>query len=225
MTPPAVTDKPARSPKKRTPKTAAPPAPDAFDAGRAETQSDFIVVFARDGTILYVNPAMAGALGYAAGAMAGTPLLPYIAGDFRGTMTANMAALEEMGEPPFFETVLVARDGLKRSVIVKGRPVLYNNSPASLLFLIDITEKQVLEDMLRARADELLQVSAALRDRDTGPGLSPATRRAVEDQLAVLASCLGALEPGQSDPALAGYCRQAMDAADRIAALIAAPRE
>jgi PAS domain S-box-containing protein len=222
MTPPATTDKPARPPGKRARKTAAP---DAFDAGRAETQSDFIVVFARDGTILYVNPAMAGAMGYAAVTMAGTPLLPYIAEEFRGTMTANMAALEEKGEPPFFETALVARDGLKRSVIVKGRPVLYNNSPASLLFLIDITEKQVLEDMLRARADELLQASTALRDRETGPGLSPATRRAVEDELAVLTSCLGMLEPGQSDPALAGYCRKAMDAADRIAALIATPRD
>lgn len=219
-------DKPAPAGrKKRVQDPDAHANPEAFDAGRAMTQSDFIVVYGPDKKILYVNPAMAAAMGYAAEEMAGMPLLPFIAKEFQKTMAADMAAIGEAGEPPFFETVLLAADGLRRSVIVKGRPVRYNNKPASLLFLIDITEKQVLEDMLRARAEELMQVSPALRDTGPVPGLSPAIRRDINDQLTVLKSCLAVLEPGQHDPALAGSCRKAIAAVDQIAALIRSSRD
>jgi PAS domain-containing protein len=50
--------------------------PDPFNVSRAETQSDFILVCGPDTRVLYVNPALAGAMGYAAETMAGTPLLP-----------------------------------------------------------------------------------------------------------------------------------------------------
>ena len=48
-------------------------------------------------------------MGYAAEKVAGTPLLVYIAEEFRETMTANMAALLETSEPPFYETVLISK--------------------------------------------------------------------------------------------------------------------
>ena len=103
MTIPDTDTRQARPGRKRhAPGPEAGAGPDVFDAGRAETQSDFIVVYGEDRKILYVNPALAGALGYAAEKMAGTPLLSYIAEEFQETMAANLAALLETGDPPFY---------------------------------------------------------------------------------------------------------------------------
>jgi PAS domain S-box-containing protein len=200
--------------------------PDDFDISRAEAQSDFIIVYGPDEKILYVNPALAGAMGYAAETMAKTPLLPYIAEEFRDTMTANMAALRETSDPPFYETALLAGNGLKRSVIVKGKPVRYNNKPATLLFLIDIAERKALEDQLKTRADELLKISASLRLANKKLSLlSSITRHDINNQLMGLKMFLGVLETEQSDPTLAEYCRKATAAADRIAGMIRFTRE
>ena len=227
MTNTDVKNNPARPPgKKRVPGPGAGAGPDAFDVSRAETQSDFIIVYGPDKKILYVNPALAGAMGYAAERMTGTPLLPYIAEEFRETMTANLAALEKTSEPPFYETVLLAGNGLRRSVIVKGRPVQYNNKPAALLFLIDITERKALEDLLKARAEELLQTSTALRLANKKLNLlTSITRHDIDNQLTGLKFFIGVLEEEQPDPALAEYCRKAQSAADRIAAMIRFTRE
>jgi PAS domain S-box-containing protein len=201
-------------------------APDPFDVSRAETQSDYIVVCGPDHTVLYTNPAFARAMGYAAETMAGTPLLPYIAEEFRETMAATMAALGEMGDPPFYETTLLAGTGLRRSVMVKGKPVLYNNRPATLLFLIDITERKALEDLLRARAEELLQNATALRLANRKLNLlSSITRHDINNQLTGLKFFIDVLEPEQRTPELTDYCRQAATSVDQIAAMIRFTRE
>jgi len=195
--------------------------PDQFDRARAESQSDYIVVCGTDGGILYVNPSFAGAAGYAAAEMTGTPLLTYIAEDFRKTMAANINALLRSSDPPFFETTLVARDGLTRSVIVKGRPVRFGDMPAALVFFIDITERKALEDLLTTRADELQQVSSAFRLANRKLSLlTSITRHDINNQLTVMKGYLGMLESMQTDPRLAGYSREALAAAERIAAMI-----
>jgi PAS domain S-box-containing protein len=218
---------PARPPKKKSvPGPGADVSPDAFDVSRAETQSDFIVVYGPDKKILWVNPALAGAMGYAAERMAGTPLLGYIAEEFRETMTADMAALEKTNEPPFYETVLLAGNGIRRSVIVKGRPVQYNNKPAALLFLIDITGRKALEDLLRARAEELVKTSTALGLANRKLTLlSSITRHDINNLLMALEMYIDALEAEQRDPTLAGYCKKATAAVDRIAAMIQFTRD
>lgn len=195
--------------------------PDPFNKSRAETQSDYLIVYGPAGKIHYVNPAFAGAMGYAAEMMIGTSLLAYIAEEFRETMKANMAALEESGDPPFYETALLARDGLKRSVIVKGKQVQYDNKPATLVFFIDITGRKALEDMLTSRAEELLQTTTALGLANKKLTLlSSITRHDINNQLTVLKGYIGMLETEQPDPRLAEYCRKAVDAAERIEAMI-----
>jgi signal transduction histidine kinase len=154
------------------------------------------------------------------------PLLPYIAEENRETMTANLAALGEMRNPPFYETTLLAGNGLRRSVIVKGKPVRYNNMPATLLFLIDITERKALEDLLRARAEELLQNATALRLANRKLNLlSSITRHDINNQLTGLKFFIDVLEPEQRTPELTDYCRQAATSVDQIAAMIRFTRE
>jgi PAS domain S-box-containing protein len=223
---PNADDRPARpARKKRRFGPGADAGPDSFDPGRADTQSEYIIVSGPDLTILYVNPALAKALGTAAEAMAGTPLLSCIAEEFRETMT-GMAAGPAAEKTAFAETALVTKDGLRRPVIVRGRPVRYNNKPATLLFLIDITERKALEDQLTKRADELLRISTALRLANKKLNLlSSITRHDINNQLMGLKMFLGALEDEQHDPELAEYCRKATAAVDRIASMIRFTRE
>ncbi|MFA4862029.1 PAS domain S-box protein [Methanoregula sp.] len=197
-----------------------------FDPKRAENLLDYIVVYGDDGKILYVNPAAERALGYAAGEMAGTALTSYIAEESHGKVSSGMAALQDVPEVPLTEIELLSRDGLHRSVIAKGKPVRYENRPATLLFLIDITRKKVLEDQLTARANELLRISAALQQANKQLTLlSSITRHDINNQLTVLTGFLSLLEPDLPDPRLADYCRKAGNAAERIAAMIRFARE
>ena len=194
---------------------------DTFDLSHAETQSDYIIVYNPVGRILYVNPALVKAMGYAAEKMAGTPLLSYVAEEFRETVTKKMPARNGPGESPFHEIALLAGDGLRRSVIMTGKPIRYDNKPATLLFLIDITERKTLEDQLAARAEELLQVSTAFQMANKKLTLlSSITRHDINNQLTVLKGYIGLLESEQPDPTLTLYCRKAAAAAERIAAMI-----
>lgn len=227
MTSSATAPIPARpAAKKAARKKKGPGSADDFYPARAATQSDFIVVYDHDGKILYANPAMERVLGYAAGEMAGRPLLGYVAGEYHRTMEANMEACYTTNDPPFYETVLRAADGLPRPVIVKGRPVRYQGRPAGLFFLIDITERKALEDLLRQRADQLQQFSNALQVANKKQRLlSSITRHDINNQLTGLKIYLGLIEQEQTDPALAVYCRKATTATDQIGAIIQFTRE
>lgn len=197
------------------------PVREQFDQGRADNLPDYIIVFGQDGNILYVNPAAVRALGYDAETMKGTPILSYIAEPSRDLVAARMTAHHEIGEVPVYEIGLVSQEGLKRSVIVKGKPIQFNNNPATLLFLIDITERKTLEDQLSRRAEELLLISTAFQQANKKLTLlSTITRHDINNQLTVVKGYLGILETEQSDPVLAEYCRKALNASERIVAMI-----
>ncbi|WP_321505441.1 PAS domain S-box protein [uncultured Methanoregula sp.] len=203
-----------------------PPGLEPFDPGRAQNLLDYIIVYSQEGKILYVNPAAARALGFTAEEMDGTPFVSYVAEESHERVSAGMAALDERREVPLFEIELVARDGLRRSVIVKGKPVQYDTSPATLLFLIDITRRKELEDQLTKRAHELQRISAELEQANKQLTiLSTITRHDINNQLTVLTGYLSLLEPEQPDPRLTGYCRKAGDAAERISAMIRFSRD
>ncbi|MCK9579223.1 MAG: PAS domain-containing sensor histidine kinase [Methanoregula sp.] len=199
---------------------------DLFDPGHAHDQSDYIVVYDCDGKILYVNPAMERATGYAADQMIGTPFLHHVAEEFRDMAAARMAARQETGEVPLYELAIHSAGGDRRSVIVKCRPIRYGTSPATLLFLIDITQRKVLEDELLARAEELSRISNAYRQANRKLTLlSTITRHDINNQLTVLKGYLEILATAQPDPKLTEFCTRAETAAERIAAMIRFTRE
>jgi PAS domain S-box-containing protein len=197
------------------------PVPEPFDLGRVELQSEYILVYGADGMVLYVNPALVRVLGYPAGQIHGTPLLGYVAEESKATVEANMASRKVAGSVPLYEAALKTADGSTRAVIVKEKPVLYKKTPATLLFLIDITDRKVLEDQLAARADELLQLLTAyqLVNRKLTL-LSTITRHDIGNQLTVIKGYLGILETEQADPKLTEYCTKALAASERIVAMI-----
>nr|WP_321350253.1 PAS domain S-box protein [uncultured Methanoregula sp.] len=204
----------------------APAGREPFDPERAESLQDYIVVFDRNGTILYVNPAAVKALGYMPEEMIGTPLTSHVGAESCAKISAFREALREGHEVPLDEIALLTRDGPHRSVIAKGKPILYGDIPATLLFLIDITRKKVLEDQLTARADELFRTSAALAQANKQLTLlSSITRHDINNQLTVLTGFLSLMEPELHEPRLAEYCRKVSSAAERIAAMIRFARD
>jgi PAS domain S-box-containing protein len=129
---------------------------ESFNRGLVENLPDYIIVYGPDGKILYVNSATARVLGYDADTLAGTSVLSYVAEEQRDEVISRMRIRHEGREVPAYETIIVARDGSRRSVIAKGTPIQYHDSPAFLILLIDITE--------RKRAEEALRESKALVD-------------------------------------------------------------
>ncbi len=223
MNPPA-TGNPEKSP-------AEPEAPrsgsaDLFDPARADSQPDYIIVYGRDGNVLYVNPAFSRAMGYSPDQMIGTPFLSYVPESLRANAAGSMAERPDTREGPLYEITLTSANGNFLSVIVKGRPIRFGSVPATLLFLIDITQRKTLEDELMARADELQRISAAYRQANRKLTLlTTITRHDINNQLTVLKGYLELLAPQQADQKLANYCSKAEEAAERIAAMIRFTRE
>ena len=180
-----------------------------------------IVIYGPDLTILYVNPATSKALGYSAETLIGTPVLSYIAEEYREEVAARMAASHTDNDIPLYETSLLTKDGLHRTVIVKGTPILYHNNPAFLTLLIDITERKKWEMKLESHAQELMQLSASLAMVNRKLNLlSSITRHDISNQLTVLQGYRALLEKKQTDPSFTGYFQKINDSAQRISSMI-----
>ena len=126
-----------------------------FNRGLVENLPDYIIVYGMDGKILYVNPATGMALGYNEKEAVGTSVLSHIAEEFRDKVISNMKARMEGHEIPVYETDIVARDGRRRPVIVKGTPIRYHGNPAFLGLLVDITDHKRAEAVLQESHDML----------------------------------------------------------------------
>jgi PAS domain S-box-containing protein len=134
-----------------------------FNQSRVENLPDYILVYGQDGKILYINPAAVKALGSDADTITGTSVLSYVAEEFRESVAAKMVERNELGEIPIYEIELLTPGGIRKLVFIKGTRVLYDNNPATLLLLIDITKRKALEDELTARAAELVKISTAFQ--------------------------------------------------------------
>ena len=197
-----------------------------FNQSRVENLPDYILVYGQDENILYINPAAANALGYKRETMTGTSVLLYIAEEFRESVAAKMAERKEMGEIPIYEIELLAQGGNRKLVFVKGTQVLYDNNPATLLLLIDITRRKALEDELTARAAELARISTAFQGANKKLMLlSSITRHDITNQLTVILGYLTLMENMQLDPVTNDYFSKVISAANRISSMIRFTRE
>jgi PAS domain S-box-containing protein len=197
-----------------------------FDKNRVENLMDYILVYDQEGKILYINPAAVKALGYSAETMIGTSLLSYVVDEFQEFLAAKMAARKEMGEIPIYEIELLAQDGFRRLVFVKGTQIQFDNKPATLLLLIDITLRKLLEDKLTERAAELENISIAFQQANKKLMLlSSITRHDINNQLTVILGYLSLMENQQLYPILNDYFFKVITAAQRISSMIRFTKE
>ncbi len=148
-----------------------------FNRGLVENLPDYIVVYGPDGNVLYVNPASATALGYTAGELTGKPVLSYVTDDYRDVVRAKLASRKNIRDIPPYEIAIVRKDGLRRSVIVKGTCIQYHDIPATLLVLVDITERSQAEEALRESEEKFRSIFDAINDgieiHEFEPGKKP----------------------------------------------------
>lgn len=191
-----------------------------------ENLPDYIMVYGLNMEILYINPAAAKALGYDVKTLIGTKVLSYVADEFRDQVIAQVKVREESGNFPPYEVEIVSKGGIRRSVIVKARSIQYNNSPATFLLLIDITQRKELEDEREYHAQELERYSSSLHQANTKLHLlTGLTRHDIQNKLTAMQSFhLLAME--ESDMAVNhDYIQHAHQAGRRMEAIIAFTRE
>jgi PAS domain S-box-containing protein len=123
-----------------------------FNRGLVDHLPDYLVVYGSDGMLLYVNPASARVLRYDADKLIGTPLLLYVAEEYRDKVVFRMAERRKGSRVSPYEIDILTQDGSRRSVIVKGTQIQYKDNPAILLLLIDITPRKRVEDADRESA-------------------------------------------------------------------------
>ena len=97
-----------------------------------------------DGTLLYVNAAGVRLLGAAsADELVGKRILDFVHPDYRETVEARIARVQGGKEPaPIIEEKLVRLDGGHVDVEATGMPISYEDKPAVLSLVRDVTERE-----------------------------------------------------------------------------------
>jgi len=194
---------------------------ESFNRGLVENLPDYIVVCGLDGKILYVNPASVKVAGYCAEALIGTSVLSLVAHEDRDTVIAHMNARRNEGEVPKYEIDIITVNGTRRSVIVQGTKIQYQNNPAILLHLNDITERNLLEMEMQYHEQELRQFSTALEIANKKLTLlSSITRHDINNQLTVLMGYLDLLKMNQPELSSGTHFGNIIIAAERIQEMI-----
>jgi len=109
---------------------------------------DLIVVH-REGNILYVNPAMSDSMGWQTEEAVGQSILKFIAPEYHPEVhDAIRKRLEDTIDGPY-HLELIARDGKRRIVSVRGTVISFGGSPAIMNVLTDVTMAKNTEEALQ----------------------------------------------------------------------------
>ena len=171
-----------------------------------ESLPDYIVVYGQNREIVYINPAAEGTIGYDADTIIGMPVLAFVAEEFRENAVALIDECEEYGRIPVSEVEVVTKEGLKRSVIVKGTKVQFNNNPATFLLLVDITQRKELERVREEHTRELERYSSSLHQAGRQLSLlTSITRHDILNKISIIYLYLGLAELQYPEPGLSEY--------------------
>lgn len=99
---------------------------------------DLIVVH-REGTILYVNPAMTDSLGWQTEEVVGRAIHDFIAPEYHTSVSDSIRSRLEAGIDTPYSIELIARNGARRVVNVRGTVITFDGSPVIMNVLTDVT--------------------------------------------------------------------------------------
>lgn len=120
----------------------------------------------QDGKFAYVNPRLADILGFTQETMTGLTVLDLVAESDRDLVKENMRKRMsgELSQIHYTFTAL-KKDGSEIQLEVHGSRMLYNEGPAIIATLLDITERTKTENALREAKNEIEQWSRELEER------------------------------------------------------------
>ena len=109
----------------------------------------------RNGRILFINNAAINIIGYTSEEMIGTHILNYISDEFKDTVIENIKKRDN-GEPHIsdYEINVISKSGNIKNIIIKTESIIYDNEPAVLSILIDISERKQYEIALKKAKEE-----------------------------------------------------------------------
>jgi PAS domain S-box-containing protein len=177
-----------------------------------ENLPDYVVVYGPDGKILYANPASAEALGYRVDELIGSSVLSYVTENYRPTATQRLASRWNQTVTSPYEIEISGKGGQRRQVIVKGTPIHYGDNPATLLILIDITDRKRADDALQQVIKKLTLLSGI-------------TRHEINNQLIAVDGYLSIIEKKLTESSLDPYFQKTILAVQRISAVIEFTKE
>jgi PAS domain S-box-containing protein len=123
---------------------------------------DLILVH-RDGLILFTNHSALKTLGYQPHEALNRQVTDFIAPEFHERVAA--AVRQRMSGEPVepYEIDVLSREGNRSTMIVNGSQIEFEGVPASMIVLVDITERKVLHDAVQLANKKLNLLSSITR--------------------------------------------------------------
>jgi PAS domain S-box-containing protein len=113
------------------------------------------IVVAQDGVLKFVNPAVLDALGYSEAEFTSRSFLEFIHPDDRETVAAyHTKRLKGAEAPSSYPCRVVAKEGNIVWAELSSVLITWEGRPATLTFIVNITERKKAEDTLRAKEQE-----------------------------------------------------------------------
>ncbi|MFH1681873.1 MAG: PAS domain S-box protein, partial [Candidatus Eisenbacteria bacterium] len=117
------------------------------------------ILIAQDGMLRMVNPAMVRMTGRTEEELLSRPFVEFIHPDDREVVLRNhKARLDGLEVPPVYEVRLLTPEGSVRWIDVRGVLISWQEKPAGLNFLSDVTDRRRAEEGLRANLRFLEQL-------------------------------------------------------------------
>lgn len=128
-------------------------------AALVEKNNDGIIILQGDGIIKYVNPAICELTGYKAQSVINKKFSQYIAREYRNLVLERYnKRLLGQKTPNRYEIKIIKKN--KKEIIAEANTsrIVYNNKPAMMTVIRDITKRKLLENKLEASEDKLEHV-------------------------------------------------------------------
>jgi PAS domain S-box-containing protein len=123
-----------------------------------------LILVHRNGTILYTNPAAVNTLGYQPQDVINRPVKDFIAPEFHERVAAAVRQRMNGKEVEPYEIDVIGKDSRRRNMVVNGRTIEFDGAPASIIILVDITERKRAEEALRESEERYREFFTTSRD-------------------------------------------------------------